>query len=267
MVPSAELRVFQPLEGFPAEEQRHWERYILRGGLVVPPRPLYRQLVSSGGLGLLVPATQDGALVKLVDGTYYVCPLRTRLRTLAGLLAFHEAEPFEGSRDFVPRGEARRAARELRRLRRREPGVIASLMESAWHVPVRWFVLFDDDERRILERGGRHCLSYLTTARKAMRRAERAVPALRGSDLGSVADVVVELHQWLSAFDPRSLVELDYDGLCAFMSWDELDDDRSVRDVQEAIAALSSGEIGRPAELYQAVVGRWSEVRGHESLN
>ena len=31
MVPSAYLRVFQPLDAFDAEEQAHWERYLLQG--------------------------------------------------------------------------------------------------------------------------------------------------------------------------------------------------------------------------------------------
>jgi hypothetical protein len=267
MVPSAELRVFQPLEAFPPEEQRHWERYILGGGMVIPPRPIYRQQTTAPGAGILAPAGGEGAHVKLVDGTYYLCPLRTRLRVLAGLLAFREAKPFEGSEAFVQRDDARRASKELSRMRRRNPSHVACLMQSPWHVPVRWFVLFDEEERRFAERDGRHRLSYLTTARKAIRRAERAVPALRRSDLGPVADLIVELHQWLSAFDPRALVELDYGGLCDFLTWDELDNDHSAREVQEAVAALSAEELARSAELYQSVIGRWAEVRNHESLN
>jgi len=267
MVPSAELRVYQPLEAFPAAERARWERYILAGGMVRPPLPRYRQVRAGAGLGLLVPAEDEGAFVKLLDGTYYVCPLRTRMRTLAGILAFAEARPFEGSEAFLPAGAVKRAKRELRRLRRRDPATVASLMQSPWHVPVRWFVLFDDEERRILERDGRHHLSYLTTAHRAMRRAERAVPVLRGTDLGQLAESIVELHQWLGLFEPRALVELDYAGLCSFLSWDELDDDRSVRDIQEAISALAAGDLGRPVELYQAVLGRWAELRGREGLN
>jgi hypothetical protein len=267
MVPCAELRVFQPLEAFPGDEQRLWERYILGGGMVVPPRPVYTDHPTGRQLGFLIPAAGEGASVKLVEGTYYVCPLRTRMRVLAGLLAFHEARPFEGSEAFVPDDRARRASKELTRMRRRNPGQIASIMESPWHVPVRWFVLYEDDERRIVERGEGHRLSYVTTARRAMRRAEKAIPALRRTDLGSVADMIVELHQWLSAFHPRSLVELDYDGLCTFMTWDELDNDRSARDVQEAIGSLSGEELPRSAELYRSVIGRWAEIRNHESLN
>jgi len=171
MVPSAELRVFQPLEVFPVDEQRHWERYILGGGRVPTPHPVYHQRMTGDRLGFLRPAEADGALLKLVDGIYHVCPLRNRMRVLAAFLSFHEAKPFEGSEAFVPRDEVKRARRELSKLRRRNPSQVACLMQSPWHVPVRWFTLFDDDERRLVERDGRHRLSYLTTARRAMRRA------------------------------------------------------------------------------------------------
>jgi hypothetical protein len=267
MVPSAELRVYQPLDAFPHDEQRHWERYILGGGRVPTPRPVFHQKVTGDRIGFLLPAAPEGALVKLVDGIYYLCPLRDRMRVLAALLSFREAEPFEGSAAFVPRDEAKRTRRELARLRRRHPGQVACLMQSPWHVPVRWFTLFDDDDRRLVERDGRHRLSYLTTARRAMRRAERAVPALRAADLGPVADMILELHQWLAVFHPRSLVELDYAGLCDFLTWDELDDDRSVRDVQDALRAVGSEELRRSAELYQAVITRWAEHRSRETLN
>ncbi|MGZ8600467.1 MAG: hypothetical protein ACXWX6_09745 [Actinomycetota bacterium] len=266
MVPAAELRVFQPLEAYPADEQARWERYIVAGA-PHELRPRYADLATPAGLGFLSPASDDGAHVKVLDGAYFVCPERTRLRVLAGLLAFREAAPFEGAEAFLPDGEVRRARRMLARMRRRNPGHVASIMQSPWHVPVRWFVLFDDEERRLDEVGGRHRLSYLTTARTAIRRAERAVPVLRHTELGPIADLIVELHQWLSLFDPGSLLELDYGGLARLMTWDEMDDDRSVRDIAEALKALGAEEYTRSADLYQSALSRSTELRNHESTN
>ncbi|MGZ4147943.1 MAG: hypothetical protein ACXVPL_09605, partial [Actinomycetota bacterium] len=106
-----------------------------------------------------------------------------------------------------------------------------------------------------------------TTVRKALRRAERAIPVLRKTDLGPVADVIVELVEWLSVFDARSLLELDYGDLARYMTWDELDDDHSAREVNDAIRALGTDEFSQAAEGYQAVVARWAELRAHENLN
>jgi hypothetical protein len=266
MVPAAELRVYQPLQAFPAEEQARWERYIVAGA-PHEVRPRYADLATPAGLGFVYPSAEDGAHVKVIEGAYFVCPERTRLRVLAGLLAFREALPFEGAEAFVPHGEARRARRQLGRMRRRDPGQVATIMQSPWHVPVRWFVLFDDEERRLLESGNRHRLSYLTTARRATKRVERAVPTLRHTELGPIADLIVELHRWLSLFDPGSLLELDYGGLCDLMTWDEMDDDRSARDIGDALKALASEEFTRSAELYQSALARSTELRNHESTN
>jgi hypothetical protein len=266
VVPSAELRVYQPLEAFSPDEQARWERYIVEGHRPAK-RTRYRQRETVGRLGYLAAVEGDHAEVRVVEGRYFICPTRTRLRVLASLVAFNEAEPVELADQFVPDAEARRAARELARIRKRDPSVVSFVMQSPWHVPVRWFTLFDDDDRRLKEIHGRYRLSYVTTVRKAMRRAERSIPALRKSDLGPVADLIVELCEWLSAFDPRSIVVLDYHGLCRFMTWDEMDDDHSARDIQEALKALAAEEYPHSAELYAAVVGRSAEMRNHESMN
>jgi hypothetical protein len=77
----------------------------------------------------------------------------------------------------------------------------------------------------------------------------------------------MDLHEWIALFDTRSLVELDYGSLCDFLTWDELDDDRSVRDLGLALEALERREIPRSADIYQGVLARWAEIRGHELLN
>jgi hypothetical protein len=267
VVPSAELRVFQPLDAFPSDERAYWERFIVGGGQLRPRRAAYRQEVGAHGLGVLLPTEPDAASIRVVEDEYYVCPWRTRLRVLAAMLAFREAAPIEGADHFVTDRMRRRASRELSRTRRRNPGGISFIMQSPWHVPVRWFVLFEDEERRLEPAGDRHRLHYGTTVRRALRRAERAIPVLRKTDLGPVADVIVELVEWLAAFDARSILELDYGALAAAMTWDELDDDHSAREVHDAIAALGTEEFTHAAEVYQSVVSRWAEMRGHESLN
>ena len=259
--------MFQPLDAFPADERARWERFIVGGGPMRPPRPGYRQRLGNHGLGVLLPNEPDAASVRVVDGVYYVCPWRTRIRVLAAILAFREAAPIDGAEHFVPDRERRRAARELARIRRRNPNAISFIMQSPWHVPVRWFVLFEDEERRIEPADDGHRLRYRTTVRKAIRRADRAIPVLRKTDLGPMADVIVELVEWLSAFDGRSLLELDYGELARAMTWDELDDDHSAREAQDAIRALGAENFSEAAEVYQAVVSRWAELRGHESLN
>ena len=268
MVPSAYLRVFQPLDAFGAHEQAHWERYLLTGNRSPAIRARYRDH-ERDGVGIITPADGEHADVRVVEGRTFVSPWRVRLRVLAGMMAFRESAPLEELTDrFVSKGDARRAGRELSRIRRRDPGSISFIHQSPWHVPIRWFVLFDDGERRLREdEHGRLRLRYRTTVRRAMRRAEDAVPALRRADLGPISGYILDLHQWMAAFDHQSILELDYASLSDLMTWDELDDDRSVRDIHEALAALQRYDYSPAAEIYQGVLGRWAEIRSREILN
>jgi len=267
MVPVAELRVFQPLDAFPPDEQRAWERYIVAGAPATQ-RPVYADLPTPAGLGFLYERDDGAAHVKVVEDAYFVCPLRTKMRVLAGMLAVAEAGPFEDPAEFLSKRDRRRARRELRRMRRRNPGHVATIMQSPWHVPIRWLVLVEDEERRVHDEGeGHHRISYLTTTRKAMGRVERAVPILRHTELGPIADLLVEVHQWLATFDPGSLLELDYGRICHVMTWDEVDDDHSARDVHDALRALAMRDYARSAELYQAALTRSTMLRSHESTN
>lgn len=267
MVPSAYLRVFQPLDAFEGEEQLRWERYLVSNRWM-PGSPRRYRDHAKGGLGLIAPADGDHAEVRVVDGRTYVSPWRMRMRVLAAGLAFRETRPIELSERFLSKKDAKRVARELRRLRRRDPLAVAFCHQSPWHVPIRWFALFADEERWLGEdEHGQLRLRYRTTARKALRRAGQTIPLLRRSDLGPIGDLLMDLHEWIALFDVRSLVELDYGGLCDFLTWDELDDDRSVRDLGLALEALARHEFPRSAEIYQGVLAHWAEIRGHELLN
>lgn len=234
-------------------------------------RPVYRDepTEKERHVGLLASAEGEYADVRLVEGTHYVCPWRTRLRILAGILSLRESAPPEMADSFVPEAEARRAARELARLRRRDPSVAPSILQSPWHVPVRWFILVDDPERRLVETAsGEFRLHYWTPIATARKRADRALQVLRRSELSPISEPARELAEWLSSFPKGSMVELDYASVSSMFTWDELDNDHSGRDIQEAIEALARpGGMAQAADLYQTVANRWAETLNRESLN
>jgi hypothetical protein len=268
VVPSAYLRVYQPLDAFERDEQLHWERYLVERTRHGGPSRRYVDRATTGRLGMLAPADGEHADVLMLDGRTYVSPWRMRMRVLASILAFRETEPMELWDQVIPKKEGKRAQRELARFRRRDPRSVAFVHQSPWHVPIRWFVLVDDTERWLGEdEAGRLRLRYRTTTRKAMRRAEQSIPVLRRSDLGPISELLVDLHQWMAAFDPHSLLELDYGELCDFLTWDELDDDRSADEMWDALDALGKHEFARPAEIYQGVLSRWADIRSREILN
>jgi hypothetical protein len=268
VVPQAYLRVFQPLSAFASGERGHWERYLVEGRHLRRLPPPYRQHLVAGRLGLLAPSESEDADIRLIDGEYYICPWRTRIRILSSLLQVRGSTAPEIADQLVPEAEAKRAARELSRLRRRDPAAVPFMLQSPWHVPLRWFLLFKDEERSLTEDpAGGWRLTYSTTVGRARRRLDWALDVVRRADLEPLIEVLEDLSRWLAAFDRHSLLELDYAGLSSLLTWDELDEDHSATEVLEAIEALNAREPSRSADLYQSVAGRWAEIRSHESLN
>lgn len=261
MVPAAELRIYRSLESLPAEERERWERFLMgtRRG------PRFVDLPTAPGVGFLAPSGED-ARVLVDDGTVLVSPEHGRLVLLAGLIANAAVGPAEGEVDFVPRSTARRARRELSRMRRRDPELFASAMVNAWQVPAPWFTLFDGTERRLVSDPSLS-LTYRTTCGKAIRRLEKAIPILRGADLAPSAEPLMDLYRWIANVPARSLLVLDYAGLCSLARWDELDDDHGARDMWDAIEALAHEDRVRSMELYGSVAGRWADLRGRASWN
>ncbi len=267
MVGSAYLRIFQPLEALAEGERERVERAIVQR----EPQPrgpyVYRHLGSAGeSLGLL-QATEDHTEIRSEAGVWYACPPRNRLRVLAAMLSLRDTAPDEVADALVPEIEARRAARELARIRKRDPSAVPTMLESPWHVPVRWFVLFEDDERRLTETDDGYSLTYWTWLDKARRRAQRAASVLERGDLRPVAAMVHEMDDWLSSFRAEAAVELDYGDVATSSTWNDLEEDHSAGELQESLVALEEGDLDRAGDLYRTVAARWAEAKIRESLN
>ena len=269
---TAYLRVYQPLAAFPPRERASWAAYV-ETGQTLPASLLVVREERRGlarALGMSVDAEPEHALVERVGDVVYVCPLRTELRTLESLVAFRSSVPDEVADAFVSARDVERATRALERLNRDRPGWRSHIQQAAWHVPLPWFALFDAEERRLdgPTQGQPPRLTYRTTMAKARARVSRAVSILQ--ELMEDADMVVaaeELREWLHAFDPDSMVQLDYGGLTRAIPFEELAEDRSAGEVWEALEALEEGDLDRSSGLYRILSERWSALRGRESSN
>ena len=269
---AAYLRVYQPLASFPARERAHWAAYV-ESGQYLPERLLIGREERRGlarALGVAVGADREHALVQRVGATVYLCPLRTELRTLQSLVAFHRSLPDEVAEAFLPRQEVERAVRTLERLRREQPGSQSHILQAGWHVPLPWFALFEGSERQLepATAGQAARLTYQASMANARARISRALGVLQ--ELVDDADMITsveELREWLHGFDPDSLVQLDYGGLTKVIPFGDLVDDRSAAEVWEALEALEEGDLDRSAELYGLLSERWSTLRGRESSN
>lgn len=261
------LRVYQPLSAFSDEERSHWagERKPTEVGEHNAAR---RWLISASlpSEPVLVPG--EGAFVRTYGTSMLVCPWRTRLRMLAGLIAFRGSVPEEVADAFVPEEEALRAAHALARLDEDHPEIRSHILHANWHVPLRWFSAFDDSERILTEDKEGLRIRYEAPLSVAAARLEKALEILEGSMIdATVTEAVRELLEWLAGFPEEGLLELDYASVARIFTDDELLEDHSAAEVWVCLDSLAGGDVVRAGTIFGNLTDRWTEARAHEVVN
>lgn len=281
---AAYLRVYEPLAAFPEAERAHWARYARRKRLPTAQDELRRALADLLPVPpVVVPVRESAeAFVTDVDGVTCVCPWRTRLRgwqalgglsTPAGPLVPQMPGPVLDA--AVPPVVRRQAMADYDRWRERNPDARPWIRSALWHVPVRWFALFTDEEREFAkpesgeESGSQQSvLRYRTPMVEARRRLARGLKVLREElEDGPLVEGLVDVGRWLEEFHPRSLVELDYGGLAHVIPEEQLAEDHSAADVAAGVAALREGDAEAANEAYERLTERWRAVRDLQFAN
>jgi hypothetical protein len=299
---AAELRVYEPLAAFDVEERRRWQQYALSPVVPSAQAAARRERV----LGLVgacrqipaVPRPGDAgehAAVLRGESGLLICPLRTELRCWEAAVENRSRLPPEVARAVLPDSEVALAAAEQQRWLAEHPTGRSHVQVHRWAVPVRWFLLFDREERRLqlgpvgTDFGGSfggsfgagpgeagptegvavsRSLVYRTAMAQARRRVARALRVLRKAlPDGPTVPSVEALGRWLEEFHPRSLVELDYLGLVDLCAESTLRTDDSAGDVAEALAALHRGDTKLASMAYDRVTERWRLAYSTESAN
>ncbi|GAU66390.1 hypothetical protein SSP35_03_00380 [Streptomyces sp. NBRC 110611] len=260
----AYLRVYEPLAAFPEPERSHWARYAKRDDTPTAQdeqRRALADLLPTPPVPVPVHESAD-AFIAVVDEVICVCPWRTRLRGWQALEALEELLPPPVLDAALPPVVRRQAATDYERWRERNPDARPWIRGAAWHIPVRWFVLFDDDEREYVPGDRSPVLRYRTPMVQARRRVARGLRTLRGSlEEGPLIDGLVDVGRWLEEFHPRSLVELDYGGLVHAVPEEWLAEDRSAAEVADGLAALREGDGERAGVAYEKLSRRWRAMR------
>jgi hypothetical protein len=266
------LRVYEPLAAFAEPERSHWARYARRRDL-----PSYQDELRRSLADLLptppvaVPVHESGdAFVLEADGVLCVCPWRTRLRGWQALGELGDELPGPVLDAVLPEVVRRQTAQDYERWLERNPDARPWIRTATWQVPLNWFVLVSDAERRFDKGSGEipPMLRYRTPMVQARRRVARALRTLRDAvDEGPLIDGLVDVGRWLEEFHPRSVVELDYGGLVHALPAGALEDDHSAADVAEGIEALRHGDGVAAGEAYGRLVERWRAVRDLRSAN
>ncbi|MEU9127471.1 hypothetical protein AB0D08_05020 [Kitasatospora sp. NPDC048540] len=288
---AAHLRVYEPLAAYPEPDRTRWQAWAAAHGPDAdgPRRPvagaaLAEQRAALAELAARTPRPlpeheDDRAYVRVVDGVTYVCPWTTRLRSWQALEELSAALPAALLDTVLPPAVRAAAVADRERWRAEHPDARPWILTSRWEVPLRWFPLFGEEDRRYLpavpdrgEEGGAEpaALFYLTSMVQARRRVARGYRALRlrpSSGSGerearsrALVKGVEQVGRWLEEFHPRSLVELDYGGLVHLLGPRWLAEERSVGEIEAGLAALRSGDGAAAARAYESVTARWRQV-------
>lgn len=271
MVPVSQLRVFTPLEAFPPRERERWSAYVEAGrGLnrrevaaAEAGATAARLLKGRSPLGRDTMLGGDAALVRRAGNRILLCPLQLDLRAAMAMAAFRRTVPEALIDAFVP------DQRSLDRLDDLSAsGSVPHILDEPWAVPLHWFVCFDPEERRFTDppEGAGPRISYLTTCYQAAERLERAIEVVETTveDGEDVLAALAGVAAWVDAFDPASLLELDYGGVCRLLSREELGADQTCADLWQAIDALADGDLLGAAAYYGVARARWTHRRARQ---
>ncbi|MGH8874579.1 MAG: hypothetical protein ACRDVM_04925 [Acidimicrobiia bacterium] len=251
MIKTAFLRVYLPVD-------RPEVARLEEAAPHLPPTGTLRRLTE---FGLLSETMADDGWMAEWQGRRFVCPRQPRLRVLEGLLAIRNAYREIGGGLLIPEATARRAAAQLRALHARRPDARSYILTSPWHVPLRWFVPFQPEERELIDVTGGVSIRYRASRLEALERLETAFGVLEDVDMpDTITGELVELAAWLGDFPSEALVELDYGSVAGLFPEADLYLDDSVAEVWESLDALGRRDWETAGEHYLSVVTRWSRA-------
>lgn len=199
-----------------------------------------------------------GDLTAEWDGQVLVCPSNLRLRVLESTVAFANAFAGIGA-GLIPERAARSAVKELRKYHSDHPQHRSHVLTAAWHVPVRWFAMFEPSERGIYEAPAGPSLRFRTAIVDARQRLLRSTRILESAGVfRGPAEDMAQLQEWLEPFPEGSMIELDYGGVAQLFDPADVVLDDTCELVNESLDALAGGDMVRAGESYGRVVTRWA---------
>jgi len=265
------LRVYEPLRAFEGSTGARVRAALARGPLAPERAGSHEREVclrTQLRARLLPDGVSSGESCEVLvlggaTGEPLVCPLDTRARAAAAVLAFLTEEPPVVRAVALPVSEA--AAKRQAEAATAELGQgAAHVVSASWTVPLPWFALVDPEERQ-LRLDGRRRVWWRVPMGRARARAAQAERIVR-SGLGDSepADVLAETGSWLARFDRASVVELDYGGIVELVDDEALRNDDSADQVRDALQALREGDKAAAQASYERLREFWAEVAGKQ---
>lgn len=215
------LRVYEPLVAFPPAQRRAWTQYV---GARPPENSelsndLYQEIVRANAIknGPRLPKERTPhAYIARYGGQILICPVQLRFRSIRAA----ESRPDL----FSPTGLAHTAAAALLASARNEQkssgseedgwdvndGRIRSRV-ATWAAPISWLMMFRPEDR-LSPRSEELCMrAPVSEVIQRLDGVRAELEIVRGGVAPATSEIA-GLLDWLKAFHPKGVVELDYGG-------------------------------------------------------
>ncbi|GAA3272801.1 hypothetical protein [Paenarthrobacter aurescens] len=275
---SSSLRIYEPLEAFPPEQQR---QLVAEGGkagsrAAVENAELQASLgriTRSGGDPFPTGRTDLVRMTRVPTGRHAApqgpedhdagrllyCPSQLVIRAGLAANALMDGVHSPLADLLIPVSQRDKHQARIDRINAGEEAKRVHTRASTWGIPFSWFSLFNESDRKdVVEAEGRILtVRVWTPLTEALDRARFAVAhlALAAPDLDMLDDLT-QLTEWLELFHVQSMVELDYGAVA-----DKVYPDESPMDVRLGIECLAEGDMTGAAAAYRRLASRWIPIR------
>ncbi|WOH19111.1 hypothetical protein IRJ34_01940 [Paenarthrobacter sp. GOM3] len=274
---SSSLRIYEPLEAFPPEQQHQ----LAAAGGKTGSRAAVENAELQASLGRItrpggdpfptgrtdlvrmtrVPVGRHAATEKDGDdaGRLLYCPSQLVIRAGLAANALMDGVHSPLADLLIPVSQRDKHQVRIDRLNAGDGTKRVHTRASTWGIPFSWFSLFAESDRKdVVEADGRILtVRVWTPLTEALERARFAVAhlALAAPDLDMLDDLT-QLTEWLELFHAQSMVELDYGAVA-----DKVYPDDSPMDVRLGIECLAEGDMTGAAAAYRRLASRWIPIR------
>lgn len=159
----------------------------------------------------------------------------------------------------------------------------ANILSSEDIIPLDWFMLFTEDERKTLfTHWGLNAIHYDANIGQAIDRIikaesildnysklddKSAFTALHPGNIGHMKKGLSDLRAWLSGFDPKGFIVLNYGDICSLIHPYTLDNERSVTEIWGILRMIEEGKVKEADSSLVILLQKWDEIRAKAQGN
>ena len=157
----------------------------------------------------------------------------------------------------------------------------AYLLYSENNIPLHWFMLFKEEERKNLyTHWGFNAITYDTKIDLCLDRLNQSssiISAVLEKDkerkqniplipkLAGLIEEIDKLKKTISVFDPRGFVVLNYGELCSFIHPYTIKNENSVWEISELLRLLKNEKFDEAESLLNVLLLKWDDIRSKAS--